>query len=90
MNIFYAIGLEMVFMAMGFYYVLLTVLQFSKILVSLTLHNSRLPPSYWIFAVRKPENANSTLPGVAGMDKITGANWYSSYLDIFESFSASG
>lgn len=32
MNIFYAIGLEMVFMAMGFYYVLLTVLQFSKIL----------------------------------------------------------
>lgn len=56
-------------------------------LVSLTLHNSSLPTSYWIFGVRKPENANSTLLRIAGMDKITGANWYSSCLGIFESFS---
>lgn len=58
---------------------------FENSLVSRTLHNSKLPPSYWILAVTKPKNANWTLPRVAGMDKITGASWYSSYLDIFES-----
>lgn len=89
MNIFYAVGPEMDVYGNSFILFTKHIANFQKLLVSLTLHNSRLPPSYWIFGVRKPENANSTLPRIAGMDKITGANWYSSCLGIFESFSAS-
>lgn len=90
MKIFYAVGLEMnVYGDVFILYFIDSITIFLNSLVSLALHNSRLPLSYLTFAVRKPENANSTFRRVAGKDEITGTNCYSSCLDIFESFSAS-